>query len=35
MNNKMNAGSMKMRVPGAKQAIDKMKFLVLNKLLIK
>ena len=26
MNNKMNAGSMKMRVPGAKQAIDKMKY---------
>ena len=26
MNNKMNTGSMKMRVPGAKQAIDKMKY---------
>ena len=26
MNNNMNTGSMKMRVPGAKQAIDKMKY---------
>ena len=30
MNNKMNTGSMKMRVPGAKQAIDKMKYEIAN-----
>ena len=30
MNNNMNTGSMKMRVPGAKQAIDKMKYEIAN-----
>ena len=30
MNNQTNTSSMKMRVPGAKQAIDKMKYEIAN-----
>lgn len=30
MNNQSNTSSMKMRVPGAKQAIDKMKYEIAN-----
>ena len=32
MNNSSNNSSMKMRVPGAKQAIDKMKYEIANAL---